>query len=73
MRVEELKKHWRRTPFRPFVVALENGELRYVAHPENLLVKDEICFWSDGADWSLFGPEEVTEITSIGARKKARK
>lgn len=70
MRVSELRKHWKRTPFKPFVLALENGERRRVGHPENLVVHDAICFWSDGNDWSLFGPEEVTSITGARQRRK---
>jgi hypothetical protein len=53
----------RRTPFRPFTVALVNGDRFQVDHPEALVLRDGVAvFVAPGGVPTLFDHESVSEL-----------
>ena len=70
MQVEQLRERYRKVPFRPFVIALDNGESYAVRHPEQIAIGDELILWSDGKrKWSMFEPEKITEVRALNGRR----
>jgi len=66
MKADRLRAFQRRRPFHPFEIVLETGEAYRVNHPEQLAIGEDHVFWSDGRiGWSVFGPENVSEIRSV--------
>ena len=63
MNVEGIRKHSKRTPWRPFVLVLDNGRRILVRHPEALVIvaEWEIAVVENGTIHYL-GPEAVSEI-----------
>jgi len=52
-----------RKPFRPFTVALENGDRLEIDHPEALVLRDGIAmFAGPGGVPSVFDHEGVTRV-----------
>jgi hypothetical protein len=53
----------RRTPFRPFTVALVNGDRFEVDHPEALLIRDGVAVYvASGGIPVLFDHEGVSQV-----------
>jgi hypothetical protein len=53
----------RRTPFRPFVVCLVNGDRFQVDHPEALVIRDGVAvFIAAGGVPTLFDHESVSQL-----------
>jgi hypothetical protein len=58
-----LRAFQRRTPFRPFTVALVNGDRFQVDHPEALVIRGGIAVFitADGTPW-LFDHEGLNQF-----------
>lgn len=68
-----LRAFQRRKPFRPFTVALVNGDRFQVDHPEVLVLRDGVAvFVAAGGFPVLFDHEGVNELMDEPARR-ARK
>ena len=58
-----LRAFQQRTPFRPFTVALVNGDRFQVDHPEALVLRDGVAvFVAAGGVPTLFDHESVSEL-----------
>lgn len=58
-----LRAFQRRTPFRPFTVALVNGDRFQVDHPEALVVRDGVAvFVAAGGVPTLFDHDSVSQL-----------
>jgi hypothetical protein len=58
-----LRAFQRRTPFRPFTVALVNGDRIQIDHPEALVLRDGVAvFIAAGGVPTLFDHESVSEM-----------
>jgi hypothetical protein len=58
-----LRAFQHRTPFRPFVVALVNGNRFQVDHPEALVIRDGVAvFIAAGGVPTLFDHESVSQL-----------
>lgn len=58
-----LRASQRRTPFRPFTVALVNGDRFHVDHPEALILRDGLAvFVAAGGVPTLFDHESVSQL-----------
>jgi hypothetical protein len=58
-----LRAFQRRTPFRPFTVALINGDRVQVEHPEALVLRGGVAVYlSVGGVPTLFDHESVSEL-----------
>jgi hypothetical protein len=58
-----LRAFQRRTPFRPFTVALVNGDRFQVDHPEALVLRDGVAvFVAAGGVPVLFDHESVSQM-----------
>ena len=58
-----LRAFHRRTPFRPFVVALVNGDRFQVDHPEAWVLRDGVAvFIAAGGVPTLFDHESVSQL-----------
>jgi hypothetical protein len=58
-----LRAFQRRSPFRPFVVALVNGDRVQVDHPEALVIRDGVAvFIAAGGVPTLFDHESVSQL-----------
>jgi hypothetical protein len=67
-----LRAFQRRTPFRPFTIALVNGDRFQVDHPEALVLRDGVAvFVAAGGIPTLFDHESVSEV--IGDRTRRPK
>lgn len=61
--VRSLRAFQRRIPFRPFTVALVNGDRFQVDHPEALVVRDGVAVYvAAGGVPTLFDHESVSEF-----------
>jgi len=61
---KSLRAFQRRAPFRPFTVALVNGDQFQVDQPEALVLRDGVAvFIAAGAVPTLFDHESVSELT----------
>ena len=59
-----LRAFQRRTPFRPFTVALVNGDTFQVDHPEALVVRGGVAVYvSAGGEPTLFDHESVSQLS----------
>lgn len=59
-----LRAFQRRAPFRPFTVALVNGDRFQVDHPEALVLRDGVAvFVAAGGVPFLFDHESVSQLT----------
>jgi hypothetical protein len=60
-----------RTPFRPFQIHLNNGEVLPVSHPEQMSVPEDeremFVVWTS-KDWNLV---EASQVTRVSVRRKA--
>lgn len=60
-----LRVFQRRAPFRPFAVALVNGDRFHVDHPEALIIRDGVAvFVAAGGVPTLFDHESVSQMIS---------
>ena len=60
---ETLRAFQRRTPFRPFTVALVNGDRFEVDHPQALLVRDGVAVYlGPGGVPVVFDHEGVSQV-----------
>ena len=65
-----LQAFQRRTPFRPFTIALVNGDRFQVDHPEALVLRDGVAvFVAAGGIPTLFDHESVSEVTGDRTRR----
>ncbi len=64
----------RQSPFRPFTVALINGDRFQVDHPEALVVRAGVAVFiaADGQPW-LFDHESVSQFNMEPAGQKPRR
>ena len=66
-----LRAFQRRSPFRPFTVALVNGERFQVDLPEALVLRDGVAaFVAAGGFPTLFDHEGVSKVIANASRKK---
>jgi hypothetical protein len=66
-----LRTFQRRTPFRPYTVALINGDRFQVDHPEALVLRDGVAvFIAAGGVPTLFDHESVSELGGEPLRKQ---
>ena len=60
---ESMQTFKRRSPFRPFTIALVNGDRLEVDYPDSLLVRDGVAFYvAPGGIPVLFDYEGVSQI-----------
>ena len=64
----------RRRPFKPFSVALENGDRFTVDHPEALALRGSVAVFIDPqGNYTLFDNTSVTQLTEGGANGRGRR
>ncbi|MEX0702779.1 MAG: hypothetical protein WD069_11855 [Planctomycetales bacterium] len=69
-----LRAFQRRTPFRPFSVALVNGDRVQVDHPEALVLRSGVAvFISAAGAPTIFDHEGVSELLDDPQRRKKTK
>lgn len=65
-----LRSFQRRTPFRPYTVALVNGDRIQIDHPEALVLRDGVAvFIAAGGIPTLFDHESVSQLVGDSSRK----
>jgi hypothetical protein len=68
MKSKDLKLALSRSPFRPFLVQLDNGETYSFNQPKDLgVTKDWRVFFhfSDNGEWCMFDAANISSITAI--------
>jgi hypothetical protein len=73
MRIDDLRKMRKRTPFRPFQIHLTTGEVLAVAHAEQMSIPangtDLFVVWTD-KDWNLL---EAAQVARVSVLKRSAK
>jgi hypothetical protein len=63
MKVEEIRKHLLRRPFRPFLIHLDNGKTHLITHPEVIITEMVVVAVDDEGDAVYLAPEAISAIT----------
>ena len=63
MGLEEIRKHSRVRPFRPFIIHMDDGKTHIITHPEIIITETIVVAVDEDGDAVYLAPEAISAIS----------